>query len=512
MPRHSKPVSVTTLRNALSSPFTLAFVPLVCLLSFWLAGEIAMVIAAVVLPVAVGFAAKMDHGAVVISTEKDALTGLIMRDGLIAWSDEAIATAEKTNRQAAVIAMIIDDLDELEDRFGRAMRNEVLREATQRLQKHMREGDILATLSPGLAVGLANVRPPETENLLQLARRLQSVFDEPFSNGPTRTYCSLSLGIAAQCHVKSGGGVSLVAGAQRACELASLSGPGSVRVYSDGLLSQKAHDRDVAQELSNALENGDIIPWFQPQLETRTGKITGFEALARWEHPDRGMVSPSSFLPDIEKSGLSQRLAEVILNQSLTALNAWDAAGFQVPNVSVNFSSEELRNPRLPDYVRWELDRHGLEPDRLVIEVLESVVAESSEDVISRTLTSLSQIGCRIDLDDFGTGFTSFINIRRFTVSRIKLDRCLVSHIDKDEGQSKMVAALLAFSDKLEIDALAEGVETESEVNKLVSLGCEEMQGFVAAKPMALGETLLWLEDHAPHTITDATPRLASSH
>ena len=277
-----------------------------------------------------------------------------------------------------------------------------------------------------------------------------------------------------------------------------MSGPGSVRVYSAGLSSAKFNERDQAREISNALETGEIFAWFQPQIVAATGKVTGFEALARWDHPERGLIAPGFFLDDVERAGLSQRLAEVILKQSLTALNAWDAAGFDVPTISVNFSSEELRNPRLPDYVRWELDRHDIAPERLVVEVLESVVAETSEDVISRTLNALSRMGCRIDLDDFGTGYTSFINIRRFNVGRIKIDRSLVSQLDRDSEQNKMVAALLAFSEKLGIKALAEGVETHGEIDALTALGCHEIQGYVVERPMPLGETLLWLEENAP--------------
>lgn len=161
----------------------------------------------------------------------------------------------------------------------------------------------------------------------------------------------------------------------------------------------------------------------------------------------------------------------------------------------MNFSGDDLRNPRLADYVLWELDRFGLEPGRLVVEVLESVIADQHDEAISRTLRTLSAAGCRIDLDDFGTGFTSIINIRRFDVSRIKIDRCLVSRLDRDADQKRMVSALLSFTHKLGIDALAEGVETETERETLRKLGCPFIQGYVAARPMPLGETLLWLEE-----------------
>ncbi|NNE78946.1 MAG: GGDEF domain-containing protein [Silicimonas sp.] len=498
MPFLKLPTLKIALRRALGGPHMLGYVPVLTLFSYWAAGEFALYMMAIGLPILLALTGQIPSDKPIFHSESDGLTGLPMRDGLISWADATLPRASKSNREVAVIALVVDDMDDLEERFGRNMRDKVTLETADRIKNLLRDEDVMARLGPGLAIGVSNVRPPETENLLQLSRRIQSVFDAPFSDESTRIYCSMSLGIASECHVKHAEGTDLVVGAQRACELAAMSGPGSVRVFTEGLSSRKPGERDRARELSNALESGEIFAWFQPQVKSLTGAVSGFEALARWDHPDRGLLAPNSFLSDIDKAGLSQRLAEVILKQALTALNAWDAAGFSVPTISVNFSSEELRNPRLPDYVRWELDRHNISPDRLVVEVLESVVAESSEDVISRTLNSLSRIGCRIDLDDFGTGFTSFINIRRFSVGRIKIDRSLVNHVDRDEDQLKMISALLAFSERLGINALAEGVETEGEVATLRDLGCEEIQGYVTARPMSLGETLLWLEENAP--------------
>lgn len=483
------------LKRSVSGPHMLAFIPLFTLGAYWAAGETALIAMAIAFPIML--AAFRQMGSDNWSGERDGLTGLMLRDGLIDWLEWRMAKSARDNSHPSVIVISIDGLDALEERFGRMMRTTVLQEAAERLAKFVRQDDVVARIGDGFAVGLGSVREPETENLLQLSRRMQAIFDDPISEGPTRTYITISMGVSADSHVKNLTAGNLTAAAQRASELAALSGSGSIRVYSEGLASAAVHNRDMARELSSALETGEIYAWFQPQVTTKDGRVTGFEALARWENTERGLVSPASFLPDIEKAGLSQRLAEVMLKQSLLALNAWDAADFDVPTVSVNFSNDDLRNPRLPDYVRWELDRHNLSPDRLVIEVLESVVAESNEDVITRNLTSLSQIGCRIDLDDFGTGFTSLMNIHRFNVTRIKLDRSLVRHVDKEEAPLKMVSALLAFAEKLDIDVLAEGVETEDEVTTLVELGCDVMQGYVAARPMPLGDTLNWLEKEA---------------
>ena len=498
------------LRYALGNPKLLAFVPVGILSAYLYGGEIALVVVSVLLP---GLAALAISFREPISTshKHDPITGLITRDGLVDWVERAIPRAARNDSQTAVIMVAIDNLDMIEHRFGRDMQDKVVREAVKRLKALIRDEDVIARVGVFLAIGLDNVRIPETESLTIFGDRIKRAFEDPFSDGPTRTYCSVSLGMAAEAHVKLPSGANIVAGAQRASELALVEEPGSIRFYNDGLSSEEALVRTTARELNNALETSEIFAWFQPQVRASDNKVVGFEALARWDHPERGLVSPASFLPDIEKAGLSQRLAEVILKQAMMALNVWDTAGYEVPSVSVNFSAEELRNPRLPDYIRWELDRHGVEPERLVVEVLESVVAKPGEDVITRTLTALSRIGCRIDLDDFGTGFTSFLNIRRFFVDRIKIDRSFVNKIDTDESQLTMFSALLAFGNKLGIDTLAEGVESDAELETLRKLGCKDMQGYAISRPLPLGETMLWLEEKGAFSTHNGSSSFASS-
>jgi EAL domain-containing protein (putative c-di-GMP-specific phosphodiesterase class I)/GGDEF domain-containing protein len=490
-----KRAAVKTLTESLSARRMVAILPLILLCAYWTLGEMALIAFAVLTPllgVVVGKRVRKPD----LPPRDEIPAGLLTRDQLIAWLGAAMHDRTLRNGQLAVVALVIDDIEALEERFGRETRKLVRNEIVRRLQEVLRHEDAVATLDDNvIAFGVQNVKAPETENLLRLSRRLQAICDNPFMQQASRIYCTVSMGIAAELHLGNASARSLVLAAERAGDFAASSGPGSVRVFTEGLISEKEDERRHTRALSNALETGEIFAWFQPQMSSDGLRVIGFEALARWDRPGQGLIMPGNFLPDIQKAGLSQRLAEVVLKQALTALNAWDAAGFDVPSVSVNFSGEDLRNPRLADYVMWELDRFNLAPGRLVIEVLESVIAEKHEDAITRTLRALSKAGCAIDLDDFGTGFTSIINIRRFNVSRIKIDRRLVSRLDKDAEQRRMVAALLSFSSKLGIEALAEGVETEEERSMLRKLGCPNIQGYIAARPMPLGETLLWLED-----------------
>ena len=183
------------------------------------------------------------------------------------------------------------------------------------------------------------------------------------------------------------------------------------------------------------------------------------------------------------------RLGERMIQDALEALRAWEAQGVRVPRVGVNFSNAELCDPRLVDRVAWELDRYELTPDRLVVEVLETVVAGRSEDVVVRNLAGLARLGCCLDLDDFGTGHASITSIRRFSIERIKIDRSFVTRIDEDPEQQRMVSAILTMAERLGLDTLAEGVETEAEQAMLARLGCGHVQGFGIARPMPLRDT-----------------------
>lgn len=191
-----------------------------------------------------------------------------------------------------------------------------------------------------------------------------------------------------------------------------------------------------------------------------------------------------------------ERLGEVILTDTLSALREWDRQGLRIPTVGINFCTDELCNPKLVDKIKWELDRYNLTPNRLTIEILETVVSQSSNDIITRNIAGLSALGCAVDLDDFGTGHASISNIRRFAVSRIKIDRSFVSKIDKDPNQQKMVTAILTMAEQLELETLAEGVETVGEHTLLAQLGCGHIQGFNLARPMPFDKTHDWVLQH----------------
>lgn len=253
-------------------------------------------------------------------------------------------------------------------------------------------------------------------------------------------------------------------------------------------------DDDLPATVAEAATSGQIVAHFQPQLCCNSGRITGFEALARWQHPTRGLLAPASFMPGMSEADHSA-LTLRIQRQALAALKRWDRAGHDVPTVSLNISNCELADPDFAASLLWELDRQEVSPSRLVLEVLESVGPVSSSSIARRNLARLSAAGCLLDLDDFGTGYASLDAIRQFGVHRIKIDRSFVMGCDCDPAQQRMILAILALAERLGIDTLAEGVETREEHSFLAQIGCDQVQGYVIARPMPLQDTLTFLRE-----------------
>lgn len=493
-------VGVSKTRSAMkalcSNPAGFAFLPAICLGIFWFGGEMALAICAVILPVVIlltgaGFRKGTDP------LPRSALTDVMRREDLGRAVAANFDAARDNGLKSAIFVIELDDGDELEQRYGRSGAEHVAEVTAQRIASTMRDNDAVCQISEfRFAICLEPVRQLDLETCIQLAGRLQSTLETAISLDGLNVHLTSSVGFCHHTQVITKSGEAWMASATFALEEAQHHGPGSIRAYSDEMRQRSKSQAELRDEVAKALELGQIRAWFQPQISTDTGLVTGFEALARWEHPTRGMISPNVFLPAIEQAGLLEKLAETMMFHAFTALKAWDKAGVTVPQVGVNFAGPELNNPKLVDKVAWELDRFDLAPERLAVEVLETVVTSAPDDVITRNINGLGTLGCRIDLDDFGTGHASIASIRRFSVSRIKIDRSFVIKADRDPDQQRMISAILTLAERLGVETLAEGVETAGEHALLSQLGCNHVQGFGIGKPMPFDQTLDWIATH----------------
>lgn len=494
----SWPVLKTQLRQNIflivTGPPALAFLPALCLAAYWFGGEGALVVLAGLLPVIYLVGSSAYQRA---SVTRDGVRSVIDRLAYEDTTESVYTHASNSGKHAATFHLVIEDFDQLVERHGQAAGDIIIERTGERIADTLRADDNVALLGDArFGICTSPVRRLDLELCIQMASRLQAAVEEPISLDGTGIYVSASIGF---CQLTRAPGASAQEWSQAAATAlgeARKRGPSAIRAFSEQMHTQMKSRAELREEVVQALDNGQIHPWFQPQISSDTGKVTGFEALARWSHPERGMISPTEFLPAVEQAGQLERLAEVMLYHSFAALNAWDEAGVEVPQVGVNFAGSELNNPKLLEKISWELDRFDLTADRLAVEVLETVVASAPDDTITRNINALSKLGCRIDLDDFGTGHASIAAIRRFSVSRIKIDRSFVMKADRDPEQQRMISAILTMAERLQIETLAEGVETVGEHVLLAQLGCDHVQGFGIARPMPFEQTLDWIKKH----------------
>lgn len=482
---------------SLMGPPALAFLPAVTLAAFWIGGEVALMLTSLGLPLllaAFGLFGRADGGS---GIPRDSVTGLLLRDGFEVSAEEVYAATQDSGLRSACFVLELDDYRDLTDRHGQAAADHVAQLTGERIFSALREGDTIARLGDNrFAVCLKAVRQMDLELGIRLAGRMQAAIEEPISIDGLSVYLSCSIGFCLRSRAPGNTAQEWIGAASAALNEAQRVNPSSIRAYSAEVHRRAKARVDLRDEAAAALENGQLQPWYQPQISTDTGKVTGFEALARWIHPDHGTIPPSEFLPVMESAGLMERLGQVVLYHALTALKAWDSAGADVPRIGVNFATDELRNPALIEKIKWDLDRFDLAPERLSVEILETVVTDCPDDMVARNIRGLSELGCRVDLDDFGTGHASIASIRRFNISRIKIDRSFVLKADQDPEQQRMIGAILTMAERLGVETLAEGVETVGEHALLAQLGCDHVQGFGIGRPMPFDQTLDWIAAH----------------
>ena len=248
--------------------------------------------------------------------------------------------------------------------------------------------------------------------------------------------------------------------------------------------------------LREALDHGGLELHYQPKVQLSDGSVVGLEALVRWRHPERGLVPPDEFVPLAERTGLVHKLTAWVLRAALEQVALWWQQGIEVP-VAVNVSMRDLQDTDLAGLVVAELDAHGLPPEALVLEVTESVLVQDPGRAVGM-LRELAELGVSSSLDDFGTGYSSLSYLRRLPIDTMKLDRSYVNGLGCDDQETSIVRSLVQLAESLDLDVVAEGVETDVQLEHLRRLGCRSVQGFLLARPMPSAQFDEWLLDHIP--------------
>ncbi len=401
---------------------------------------------------------------------RDGVTGLPGLDALLDWLRFCDAGGT-----LAVLLLGLDRFDRVSGQHGPDAADTVLRHVVARLRRLAPGGARLARLPGDLfAVLVADARPDQAA---ALAGRLVAICAPPFS-AETAITCSASVGIALG-HAGALDAEAMVHQATAALHQAKAEGGGTHRFFEPGLDQHTRQDGALQAELRRALSHGQFELAYQPQFDILTGQPCGIEALLRWRHPEMGVVAPGSFIVAAENSGLI-----VPIGRWVTRAACMEAARWPGMRLSVNLSPIQLRDPALVHDVASALADSRLPPDRLDLEITEGVFLHDTPSTISQ-LERLRALGVGITLDDFGTGYSSLSYLRLFPFTKLKIDRSFVSPATADRAASCIISAMIDLGRTLGMRVNAEGVETQAQLRLLQAAGCDEVQGFLLARPLA---------------------------
>ena len=418
----------------------------------------------------------------------DRLTDLPNRALLLDHVELALARASRDGHLVGLLFLDIDRFKQVNDTHGHDAGDELLRLVARRLAGVLRPADTVARLGGDEFVVLCEELDDEHHAVAVAQRVLSAIADAPFAIGGVELRITASVGIALSSGDADAHPEALLRDADAAMYRAKDLGRARLEIFDESMRRRAAHRLALADDLSEGIEQRRITVHYQPTIDLRTGAVTGVEALARWEHPDRGLLAPSEFIPLAEETGLIVGLGLRVLTEACTQARRWEMwLGPKAPRLHVNLSSRQLAVPHLAEMVAGVLESSGLRADRLCLEITESVVMDDAEAVIER-LRELKAIGVSLAIDDFGTGYSSLSYLRRFPVDVLKVDRSFVDGLGPDPEDSAIVAAIVNLASSLELEAVAEGVETAEQLALLRQLGCTGAQGYLFAEPAPASE------------------------
>ena len=412
----------------------------------------------------------------------DTLTGLPNRALFAIELEHALARA-KRGEKSALLYLDLDHFKRVNDTLGHSIGDELLRQVADRLRGCVRETDMIARLG-GDEFAILQTPLARPADSAALARRVEEAMQPTFSLGASEAVIGVSIGIATAPD-DAMDQEQLVKSADLALYAAKASGRGSYHFYKEELDIRMKARHQVEADLRVALAEQQLELYYQPIVDLQSGEVKCCEALVRWHHPTRGMVSPMDFIPIAEECGLIAPLGHWVLRQACIAAAGWPRG----IAVAVNLSSAQIKPDTLALQVTAALGASGLAPDRLELEVTESVLMQNTVETLA-TLHHLRELGVRIAIDDFGTGYSSLSYLRTFPFDKIKIDKSFVDQIADKEDCVTIVQAVTTMAQRLSMTTVAEGVETDDQRQKLSELGCTEMQGYLFSRPKPAGELI----------------------
>ncbi len=422
---------------------------------------------------------KQAEDALQAETNTDSLTKLGNRVWFIERLGRAVARARAHGMRAAVVVINLDRFKRVNESLGHTMGDRLLRAVAERLGVLDQQVEAVARLGAD-EFAVAVVEQAGVAALPAVVSQIRVLFDEDVHLDGMSVPISASMGVSV--FPEDGGEAGeIVKNASVALSCAKREG-GGCSFYRAEMNSAALERLKLESELRLALEREEFVLWHQPKLDLRQGRVVGVEALIRWRHPDRGVVMPGQFIAMAEESGLIHEIGEWVIETACRQARVWQSQGLAGVKVAVNVSPAQFRSTDLSEKLLASLSRSGLNPSMLELEITESLAMEDAESSLA-TLRELHALGIRLALDDFGAGFTSLGYLRRFPIDTLKIDRCFVENAILNKTDEAIVQSVAAMGRNLGLEVIAEGIEEEEHLDLAARLGCDQVQGFLIAKP-----------------------------
>ncbi|MGH3003783.1 MAG: putative bifunctional diguanylate cyclase/phosphodiesterase [Gaiellaceae bacterium] len=430
--------------------------------------------------------------------QHDDLTGLLNRRGFFAALHRALEAGDA--REVAVLLLDLDGFKEINDTLGHDAGDALLVEIGARLRTVVRQGDSLARLG-GDEFAIIARGARAVERAPEIGRRIRAALQVPFEVAGLALQVRASVGISDR-REQSVSAEELVRRADVAMYQAKANRD-NVAEYATAGDPRTSGSLRLVNDLERALKNDELVVHYQPKARLDDGSISGVEALVRWQHPQRGLLLPDTFIPTAERTGLIRQLALDVIRRALLQQAAWRTQGLDLP-VAINLSIANLLDNELPAEIDRLLEASGSRPEQLRLEITESYLI-TDPSLIHGNLTKLCRQGMRLALGDFRTGYSSFTHLRHLPIDELKIDRSFIGNLGHDDHDVAIVRATIDLAHSLELTVVAEGVETERVWNQLRDLGCDQAQGYHLTPPLAASDLTDWLLDGA-RTLEYAIP------
>jgi len=404
--------------------------------------------------------------------------------------EQAIAHAQRNGTYVALMFVDLDNFRSVNDSFGHTVGDDFLRQVAQRLQQAVRNADVVSRQGGDeFLIGITNMA--QGDDIASVAGKLLKTISEPFVVAGAELTTSCSIGIAL--FPDNGPDFeTLLGNADISVGHAKDAGRNLFRLYDESMNNRLQENLQIVSGLRQALARNEFELHYQPVVDIASGRMTGAEALIRWNRAGQGMVSPAEFIPAAERSGLIVEIGEWVLEEACRQMMAWKAAGYPDFVIAVNLSPVQFRRGNIETMVASALRHSGLEPAFLELELTESTLIQDSEKFI-QSLQRLKALGLSIAIDDFGTGYSNLSYLQRFAVDKLKIDQSFVRQLMRGPKDQAIVSAIIQIASALQLTTTAEGIEDEPIRKRLAELGCQQAQGYLFSRPLPVARFEAWL-------------------